>query len=49
MFAWLAKLDEELQTLFRSSYDKAQMLFLCYYKAVLKIFPEGCWWARKRS
>ncbi|KAF2655819.1 hypothetical protein K491DRAFT_715961 [Lophiostoma macrostomum CBS 122681] len=49
LFHWPAKSDEELRRLFENHYDAAQLLFLYYYDAVLKLFPVHCWWAKTRA
>ncbi|KAF2093616.1 hypothetical protein NA57DRAFT_61322 [Rhizodiscina lignyota] len=49
LFTWPAKSEHALRKLIKSNYDAAQILLLYYYTAVLKLLPEKCWWARKRS
>jgi hypothetical protein len=49
LFHWPAKSEEELRRLFQNQYDAAQLLFLYYYDAASKLFPENCCWAKDRS
>ena len=49
LFHWPAKSEEELKRLSQNHYDATQLLFLYYYDAASKLFPQNCWWAKMRS